>query len=199
MPTISVFCGKRLMPGGPAARNVVIGPGGWRRTYGEHSQSRFAMAKFPARRSVGPVKCRRKMLVAVAVEVHDSRLRLALISSFSATSLYAFVRVNQSAPANTDGWSGYTGAPGIVHDPRGVGPIAAHIVLPWTRMIPITLLITGGIENGRHQTRLSVMDEMRFQVAYIGDPKFYPHDGCLPIGSFPNRSWGSCSGSKCRI
>jgi hypothetical protein len=27
---------------------------------------------------------------------------------------------------------GYTGSPGIVHDPRVVGPIAAHIIVPWT-------------------------------------------------------------------
>ena len=53
-----------------------------------------------------------KMLVAAAVEVHDSgpgRLRLAPITDFSATSLHAFVKANvkAGATAKTDGWPVY--------------------------------------------------------------------------------------------
>ena len=77
-----------------------------------------------------------KMLVAVAVEVHDGgpgRLRLAPIADFSAASLHAFIKTNVAAgaTAKTDGWSGYPGAPGVTHDPHVIGPMAAHIVLPF--------------------------------------------------------------------
>ena len=67
-----------------------------------------------------------KMLVAVAVEVHDGgpgRLRLAPIADFSARKLlHAFIKTNVApgATAKTDGWSGYpaadqTGSKGISH------------------------------------------------------------------------------------
>ena len=81
-----------------------------------------------------------KMLVAVAVEVHDGgpgRLRLAPIADFSAASLHAFIKTNvpPGATAKTDGWSGYPAAPGVTHDPHVIGPMAAHIVLPWAHRV----------------------------------------------------------------
>jgi hypothetical protein len=80
---------------------------------------------------------RGKLLVAGAVEVVDGRwpgrLRLSAIRDFSADSLHAFLRENLApgSVARTDGWSGYAGAEGVVHDPHTVGNMAAHIVLPW--------------------------------------------------------------------
>ena len=64
-----------------------------------------------------------KMLVAGSVEVHDGgpgRVRLAAIADCSARSLHAFVEANVApgATARTDGWSGYPGAPGVIHDTR---------------------------------------------------------------------------------
>ena len=41
----------------------------------------------------------------------------------------------RAATAKTDGWAGYSGAPGITHDPHVVGRMAAHIVLPWTHRV----------------------------------------------------------------
>ena len=81
-----------------------------------------------------------KMLVAGAVEVHDGgpgRVRLAPIADFSAASLHAFIKANVAAgaTAKTDGWSSYTGAPGVTHDPHVVGPMAAHVVLPWAHRV----------------------------------------------------------------
>src|SRR5512144_2352197 len=78
-----------------------------------------------------------KMLVAAGVEVHDGgpdRVRLGAIQDASAESLHAFVgaHVETGATARTDGWSGYPGAPGITHEPHVVGPMAVHVVLPWT-------------------------------------------------------------------
>jgi hypothetical protein len=48
-------------------------------------------------------------------------------------SLHAFLAANLApgATARTDGWATYPGAPDINHDPRVVGVMAAHIVLPW--------------------------------------------------------------------
>ena len=61
------------------------------------------------------------------------RIRLAEITDFSAPSLHGFIAANV-APGitiRTDGWSGYPGAPAVAHDPHVIGPIAAHVVLPW--------------------------------------------------------------------
>jgi hypothetical protein len=111
-----------------------------------------------------------KMLVAAAVEVHDSgpgRLRLAPITDFSATSLHAFVKANveAGATAKTDGWSAYTGAPGVNHDPHIVGPMAAHIVLPWTHRIFANLKTWAlGVYHGLRRKHLqSYLDEFVFR------------------------------------
>lgn len=81
-----------------------------------------------------------KILVAGAVEVQENgpgRIRLSVIRDFSAASLHRFLRaaVAPGATAKTDGWSGYPGAPGVSHDPHVIGPIAAHIVLPWVHRV----------------------------------------------------------------
>lgn len=81
-----------------------------------------------------------KMLVAGAVEVVSNaprRVRLAAIKDFSAASLHAFVKAN-AAPgttARTDGWPVYEGALGVAHDPYVIGPMAAHIALPWSHRV----------------------------------------------------------------
>src|SRR5512134_735173 len=73
-----------------------------------------------------------KMLIA-----GPGRVRLAPIADFSAASLHAFIKANveAGATAKTDGWSSYTGAPGVTHDPHVVGPMAAHVVLPWAHRV----------------------------------------------------------------
>jgi len=77
-----------------------------------------------------------KLPVIGAVEVigeHPGRLRLATISDYSADSLHDFIKAHATAgaTAKTDGWSGYPGAPEVAHDPHVIGPMAAHVVLPW--------------------------------------------------------------------
>ena len=81
-----------------------------------------------------------KILVAGAVEVTDEgpgRVRLAVIKDASADSLHPFIEANikDGATAKTDGWAGYPGAPGVTHEPHVVGPMAAHIILPWTHRV----------------------------------------------------------------
>jgi hypothetical protein len=113
---------------------------------------------------------RGRMLVAGAVEVHDGgpgRVRLAAIADFSAQSLHAFVEadVAAGATARTDGWSGYPGAPGVTHDPHVVGPMAAHIILPWTHRVFANLKTWAlGVYHGLRKKHLqSYLDEFTFR------------------------------------
>lgn len=83
-----------------------------------------------------------KILIVGAVEVQDDgagpgRIRLSVIPDFSAKSLHAFLKSTAAPGAivKTDGWSGYPGAPGVSHDPHVVGPMAAHLVLPWVHRV----------------------------------------------------------------
>src|SRR6266853_300550 len=61
------------------------------------------------------------------------RIRLAMISDNSSASIEAFVKANvkRGATLLTDGHKSYPGLTGYRHDPRVVGKMAAHIVLPW--------------------------------------------------------------------
>ena len=111
-----------------------------------------------------------KMLIAGAVEVHDGgpgRVRLAPIADFSAASLHAFIKANveAGATAKTDGWSSYTGAPGVTHDPHVVGPMAAHVVLPWAHRLFANLKAWAlGVYHGLREKHLqSYLDEFVFR------------------------------------
>ena len=94
-----------------------------------------------------------KILVAGAVEVIDrdtnqpkprrkhakyldtrsGRIRLAMIADNSAASIQAFVRANvkRGATLLTDGHASYPGLTDYRHDPRIVGKMSGHVVLPW--------------------------------------------------------------------
>ena len=111
-----------------------------------------------------------KVLVAGAVEVRDGgpgRVRLAAISSFSAASLHAFIAANVAAgaTAKTDGWPAYEDAPGVTHDPHVIGPMAAHVVLPWThRMFSNLKRWALGVYHGLRRKHLqSYLDEFVFR------------------------------------
>ena len=56
-----------------------------------------------------------------------------MIADNSAVSIEAFVNANvkRGATLLTDGHKSYPGLTGYRHDPRVVGKMAAHIVLPW--------------------------------------------------------------------
>ena len=80
------------------------------------------------------------MMIAGAVEIHDKapgRLRLRVISDYSAKTLGAFVEDNlvQGSTAISDGWSGYLRLKDVKHEPKVVGPMAAHILLPWIHRV----------------------------------------------------------------
>jgi predicted RNA-binding Zn-ribbon protein involved in translation (DUF1610 family) len=111
-----------------------------------------------------------KLLVAAAIEVVDDRpgrIRLAAIDDFSATSLHAFLAANlaSGATAKTDGWAGYPGAPDLTHEPHVVGPMAAHIVLPWVHRVFANLKTWAlGVYHGLRRPHLQAyLDEFVFR------------------------------------
>jgi predicted RNA-binding Zn-ribbon protein involved in translation (DUF1610 family) len=77
-----------------------------------------------------------KMLVAGAVEIDGGkprRARLKVIEGFGKPELQAFVRgaVAPQTQLVTDDWPSYHNLPGVRHDAITLGPMAAHIALPW--------------------------------------------------------------------
>ena len=82
-----------------------------------------------------------KLLVVGGIEVGDGnkpgRLRLAALTDYGAGSLNAFIARNiaPASTAKTDGWAGYAGVPVDQHDPHVIGAMAAHLVLPWIRLM----------------------------------------------------------------
>jgi hypothetical protein len=111
-----------------------------------------------------------KMLVAGAVESRPEgpgRVRLAAIADYSANSLHAFLRtsVTPGAIVKTDGWSGYANAQAVTHDPHTIGPMAAHIVLPWAHRVFANLKCWAlGVYHGlRRQHLQAYLDEFVFR------------------------------------
>jgi transposase-like protein len=82
-------------------------------------------------RDINQAKPRRKH--AKYLDTRSGRLRLAAIADNSAASIEAFVRANvkRGATLITDGHASYPRLTGYRHDPRVVGKMAGHIVLPW--------------------------------------------------------------------
>jgi transposase-like protein len=82
-------------------------------------------------RDINRSKPRRKH--AKYLDTRSGRIRLATIADNSAASIDAFVRANvkRGTTLITDGHASYPGLTGYRHDPRIVGKMADHIVLPW--------------------------------------------------------------------
>ena len=111
-----------------------------------------------------------KLLLAGAVEVQagrPARIRLAALADFSARSLHAFLAASLApgATAKTDGWSGYPGAPAIRHQPHVIGPMAAHVVLPWVHRVFANLKTWAlGVYHGLRRPHLQAyLDEFVFR------------------------------------
>jgi ISXO2 transposase-like protein len=82
-------------------------------------------------RDINRANPRRKR--AKYLDTRSGRIRLAAIADNSAASIEAFVRANvkRGATLITDGHASYPGLTGYRHDPRIVGKMAGHVVLPW--------------------------------------------------------------------
>jgi len=82
-------------------------------------------------RDTNQSKPRRKH--AKYLDTRSGRIRLSMIADNSAASIEAFVRANvkRGTTLLTDGHASYPGLTDYRHDPRVVGKMAAHVVLPW--------------------------------------------------------------------
>ena len=82
-------------------------------------------------RDTNRAKPRRKH--AKYLDTRSGRIRLAMIADNSAASIEAFVKANVKCGTTllTDGHASYPGLTGYRHDPRIVGKMAGHVVLPW--------------------------------------------------------------------
>jgi transposase-like protein len=136
-----------------------------------------------------------KILVAGAVEVIDrgasyakprrkgtkyldtrsGRIRLAAISDNSAASLEAFVRANVKPGTTllTDGHRSYPGLTDYRHDPRTVGKMAGHIVLPWIHRV-FSLMKRWGLGT-YHGLRRKHIDTYLNEFVFRYNRRFYRH------------------------
>jgi hypothetical protein len=60
-----------------------------------------------------------------------------VIEDYSAASLSDFVKaaIASGSTVVSDGWSGYAALKDVKHDPKVVGPMAAHLMLPWVHRV----------------------------------------------------------------
>ena len=111
-----------------------------------------------------------KMLIVGAVEVTHGgpgRIRLRGISDFSAETLAGVVTdtVAPGSTIKTDGWAGYGASADVAHDPHVIGPMAAHIVLPWVHRVFSNLKTWAlGVYHGlRRKHMQAYLDEFVFR------------------------------------
>jgi transposase-like protein len=111
-----------------------------------------------------------KLLLAGAVEIKGKapgRVRLAVIEDYAAKSLGSFVKaaVAVGSTVVSDGWSGYVTLKDVKHDPKVVGPMAAHVVLPWIHRVFANAKRWGlGVYHGLRRKHLQAyLDEFAFR------------------------------------
>ena len=112
-----------------------------------------------------------ELLIAGAVEIRGEapgRARLAVIGDYSARSLESFVAaaIAEGSTVVSDGWSGYARPKDVRHDPKIVGPMAAHVVLPWVRRaFANTKRWALGVYHGLRRKHLQAyLDEFVFRL-----------------------------------
>jgi predicted RNA-binding Zn-ribbon protein involved in translation (DUF1610 family) len=136
-----------------------------------------------------------KILIAGAVEVIDrdtnearprrkgakyldtrsGRIRLAMIADNSAASIEAFVRANvkRGTTLLTDGHASYPGLTDYRHDPRVVGKMAGHVVLPWIHRV-FSLVKRWGLGT-YHGLRRRHIDTYLNEFVFRYNRRFFRH------------------------
>ncbi len=111
-----------------------------------------------------------KLLIAGAVEIvgkGPGRVRLAVIEDYSAGSLGGFVKgaIADASTVVSDGWSGYATLKDVKHDPKVIGPMAAHVLLPWMHRVFANAKRWGlGVYHGLRRKHLQAyLDEFVFR------------------------------------
>ena len=125
-------------------------------------------------RGANQAKPRRKH--AKYLDTRSGRVRLAMIADNSATSIEAFVKANvkRATTLLTDGHASYPGLAGDYrHDPRTVGKMAGHIVLPWIYRV-FALMKRWGLGT-YHGFRRKHVDTYLEEFVFRYNRRFYRH------------------------
>ena len=125
-------------------------------------------------RDTNRAKPRRKH--AKYLDTRSGRIRLAMIADNSAASIEAFVRANVKPGATllTDGHASYPGLSGDYrHDPRVVGKMAGHVVLPWIHRV-FALLKRWSLGT-YHGLRRKHVDTYLEEFVFRYNRRFYRH------------------------
>src|SRR5271157_3618976 len=109
------------------------------------------------------------------LDTRSGRVRLAVIADNTAASIEAFVRANVKPGATllTDGHASYPGLTDYRHDPRIVGKMAAHIVLPWIHRV-FALVKRWGLGT-YHGLRRKHADTYLNEFVFRYNRRFYRH------------------------
>jgi transposase-like protein len=124
-------------------------------------------------RDTNKAKPRRKH--AKYLDTRSGRVRLAVIADNTAASLEAFVRANVKPGATllTDGHASYPGLTEYRHDPRVVGKMAAHVVLPWIHRV--FALMKRWSLGTYHGLRRKHVDTYLNEFVFRYNRRFYRH------------------------
>jgi transposase-like protein len=124
-------------------------------------------------RGTNQAKPRRKR--ANYLDTRSGRLRLAAIPDNSAASIEAFVRANVKAGTTllTDGHRSYPGHTDYRHDPRTVGKMAGHLVLPWIHRV-FALMKRWGLGT-YHGLRRKHIDTYLNEFVFRYNRRFHRH------------------------
>ncbi len=124
-------------------------------------------------RDTNQAKPRRKN--AKYLDTRSGRIRLAMIADNSAASIEAFVRANvkRGTTLLTDGHASYPGLTDYRHDPRVVGKMAGHVVLPWVHRV-FSLMKRWGLGT-YHGLRRKHVDTYLNEFVFRYNRRFHRH------------------------
>ena len=124
-------------------------------------------------RDTNRAKPRRKQ--AKYLDTRSGRIRLAVIADNSASSIEAFVRANvkRGTTLLTDGHASYPGLTDYRHDPRVVGKMAGHVVLPWIHRV-FSLMKRWALGT-YHGLRRKHVDTYLNEFVFRYNRRFYRH------------------------